>query len=59
MIARFEQRLIEGGSVIGDQDLKIFQMTREGIEETCFLAIAAHEELADSESFFGDAADAD
>src|SRR5580704_1772869 len=51
-VARFEQGLIEGRAVIGDQHFKIFKMMRECVEQARFFAVAAHEELADSKAFF-------
>ena len=50
-IARFEQRLIEGAAVIGDQHAERLEMPRERVQQAGFLAIIAHEKLADAETF--------
>ena len=50
-VARFEQRLIEGLAVIGDQHAERLQMPRQGIQLAGFLAVIAHEKLADAETF--------
>ncbi len=57
-VTGFEQRLVEGAAVVGDQYAAGFEEPRKGIEDARFLAIVAHEKLADTETLSRNAAHA-
>src|SRR5215813_4825963 len=56
---RFEERLVEGFAVVGDQDIKLAQVLGQPPEHGGFLAIIAHEELPQPESGGLDRSDSD
>ncbi len=57
-IARFEQRLIVGAAVVGDQHAKRRQVARKRVQKAGLFAVIAHEKLADMETFMRDSAHA-
>ena len=58
-IARFEQRLVEGLAVVGNEDVEALQVFGQSVQLRSLLAIVAHEELPDAETVRFDAAAAD
>ena len=57
--AGFEQRLVVGFAVVGDQHVEGREVLGEAEEQRGFLAVIAHEELAQAEAGGIDGADAD
>ena len=57
--ARFEQRLVVGFAVIGDEHVEVRQVLGEAMEQRGFFAVIAHEELAQAEAGGIDRAHAD
>ena len=58
-IARFQQRLIEGPAVVGDQHFELFQMLVERAQLAGLFREIAHEELPDAETVLRDTSHAD
>ncbi len=58
-VAGFEQGLIVGLAVVGDQDVELREILGQAAEQGGFLAVIAHEELAQAESGGLDTADSD
>ena len=58
-VAGFEQRLVVGSAVVGNQDVEAGEMRGQGVQHGSFLRVIPHEELADTEAFVIDAAETD
>ncbi len=50
-VTGFEQGLVEGLAVIGDENVEAGEVLGERVELRGFLVVIAHEELADAEAF--------